>query len=84
LHTFTVSTRQERRSPAGAGGLASPGQPGAGAALGFGFSHGAPRAEIGLVYPWQGKEEGILIAALARKGREQQPCSAWASKKPPC
>lgn len=27
LHTFTVSTRQEGRSPARAGGLASPGQP---------------------------------------------------------
>lgn len=29
LHTFTVSSRQEGRSQAGAGGLASPGQPGA-------------------------------------------------------
>lgn len=90
LHTFTVSTRQEGRSPARARGLAFLGQPGAHTVLqALAFLTVLSVQRSGWFILNRGRKRGgeqpeILIAALARKGWEQQPCSEQASKRPPC
>lgn len=82
MHTLTVSTRAGEEVPGRSRRpcLLQPAQSTHTLLQGLAFLTVLP-VQIGLVYPQQGKEEGrgtasgILIAALARKVWEQQPCT---------
>lgn len=89
LHTFTVSTKAGEEVPGWSRRPCLPQTAQSTHTLlqGLAFLTVLP-VQIELVYPQQGKEEGrgtasgILIAALARKVWEQQPCTTSASETP--